>query len=75
MSAATRVDLPAPGGPGDADEVGPAGQRVQPPQGRLGDRGPALDRGQQPGEGAPIAGHAPHSASSIARRPPASGPT
>ena len=36
------------GRPGDPDEVGAAGERVQPPHGRLGDRRPVLDRGQEP---------------------------
>ena len=34
--------------PGDANEVGLPGQRVQPAQGRLGNRRSILDGGQQP---------------------------
>ena len=44
--------------PGDPDEVGAAGERVQLAQRRLGDRRPVLDRGQEPGQGSPIAGRA-----------------
>ncbi len=41
--------------PGDPDQVGPAGHWIQATQGRLGDRRPVLDRGQQPGKGEPVA--------------------
>ena len=47
--------LAGPGRPGDPDQMRPAGQRVEPPKGRLGDRRPVLDRGQQPGEREPVA--------------------
>ena len=55
MSAATSVDLPGPGRPGDPDEVRPPGHRVEPPQRGLGDRRAVLDRGQQPGQREPVA--------------------
>ena len=43
------------GRPGDADQLGAAGQRVEAPQRGLGDRRPVLDRGQQPRQRAAIA--------------------
>ena len=45
------------GRPGDPDQVRPPGRRVEPAHGRLGDRRPVLDRGQQPGQRAAIARH------------------
>ena len=56
IRAATSVDLPAPGGPVMPDEMGVPGPRVELAQGRLGDRRPVLDRGQQPGQRAAVAG-------------------
>ena len=56
MRAATSVDLPAPGGPGDADEVGAAGGRVQAAHRVFGDGAAVLDRGQEPGERPTVAG-------------------
>ena len=55
ISAATSVDLPAPGRPGDADQMRAPGLRIEPPQRGLGDRRAVLDRGQQPGERQPVA--------------------
>ena len=55
MSAATSVDLPGPGRPGDPDEMRAAGHRIQPTKRGLGDGRPVLDGGQQPGEGQPVA--------------------
>ena len=66
--------LAGAGRPGDPDEVGPAGARVEPAEGDLGDRGPVLDRGQEPGERAAIAGQRRvgelRPAPSRVRRPP-----
>ncbi len=56
MSAATSVDLPAPGGPGDADEVGAARPAGRGGAARLGDGRAVLDGGQQPRERPPVAG-------------------
>ena len=48
--------LAGAGRPGDPDEVRAPGRRVEPPQRGLGDRGPVLDRGQEPRQGEPVAG-------------------
>ena len=56
MSAATSVDLPAPGGPVIPTMWARAGPRIERPHRRLGDRSPVLDGGQQPGERATVAG-------------------
>ena len=55
MSAATSVDLPGARRPGDPDEVGLAGHRVEPAQRGLGHGRAILDGRQEPGEGEPIA--------------------
>ena len=56
ISAATSVDLPAPGGPVIPTRWAAPAERIQAAQRVLGDGGVVLDGGQQPREGAPVAG-------------------
>ncbi len=56
ISAATSVDLPEPGGPVIPTRWARPARRVEPAQRDLGRRGPVLDRRQEPGERASVAG-------------------